>query len=394
MKKQYLIIYIVYILLGLSLGLWEVFKPIWLLERGISIESLGVTFFVALFIAAIISLTIGNKVMKIGIRKSIQLALIARVLIFFSMIITKNKHFMILLSCLDLLIDTLIIQWMYPLLSQIRISNVLFGLKDNLYDLAGNIGTIIAGIFVGITLYKLTSYQICITICMTLFFTCFVLLFKIENKKIILQHKNITKEILKVESSREYIKYACSRRLQLYLILGFFMVMLTENLGIDKSFAGISWAILQIIFNGIGVLVSFKSDKINRVKFFKWANISSIIILLIAGLSKNIIFSFIAILWIDILSDFYSPMIDAPLTNEIPKELQLHFANLKHILSYIGRGIAYVIAGHLISYNYKIIFLVSIPFLIYQNYIGLRALKNCKKTNVYGKSASISNEMN
>ena len=120
------------------------------------------------------------------------------------------------------------------------------------------------------------------------------------------------------------------------------MVILTENLGIDKSFAGISWAILQIICNGIGI----------------------------AELSKNITFSFIAILWIDILSDFYSPMIDAPLTNEIPKELQLHFANLKHILSYIGRGIAYVIAGYLISYNYKIIFLVSIPFLIYQNYIG------------------------
>lgn len=71
---------------------------------------------------------------------------------------------------------------------------------------------------------------------------------------------------------------------------------------------------------------------------------------------------------------------------EIPKELQLHFANLKHILSYIGRGIAYIIAGYLISYNYKIIFLVGIPFLIYQNYIGIRALKNCKNTNVYGKN--------
>lgn len=386
MKKQYLTIYVVYILLGLSLGLWEIFKPIWLLERGISIESLGVTFFVALFIAAIISLTIGNKVMKSGIRKCIQLALISRVLIFLNMIITQNKHFMILLSCLDLLIDTLIIQWMYPLLSQIKISNVLFGLKDNLYDLAGNIGTIIAGIFVGITLYKLTSYQICLITCMTLFFICFILLFKIENKKIVLQQKNITKEVLKVKSSKDYINYSWSRRLQLYLILGFFMVILTENLGIDKSFAGISWAILQIICNGIGIVVSFRSDKINRIKFFKYANISSIIVLLIAGLSKNTIFSFIAILWIDILSDFYSPMIDAPLTNEIPKELQLHFANLKHILSYIGRGIAYIIAGYLISYNYKIIFLVGIPFLIYQNYIGIRALKNCKNTNVYGKN--------
>lgn len=29
MKKQYSIIYVVYILLGLSLGLWEVFKTIW-----------------------------------------------------------------------------------------------------------------------------------------------------------------------------------------------------------------------------------------------------------------------------------------------------------------------------------------------------------------------------
>lgn len=385
MKKQYLIIYVVYILLGLSLGLWEVFKPIWLLEKGISIESLGVTFFVALFIAAIISLTIGNKVMKSGIRKSIQLALTSRVLIFFSMIITNSKNFMILLSCLDLLIDTLIIQWMYPLLSQIKISNVLFGLKDNLYDLAGNIGTIIAGVLIGITLYKLTSYQICISICMIFFFICFLLLFKVKNEKIVLQQKNVTKEVLKVTSAKDYIKYSWSRRLQLYLILGFFMVMLTENLGIDKSLAGISWAILQIICNGIGVLVSFKSDKINRVKFFKYANISSIIILLVAGLSRNTIFSFVAILWIDILSDFYSPIIDAPLTNEIPKELQLHFANLKHILSYIGRGIAYVIAGYLISYNYQIIFLVSIPFLIYQNYIGMRALKNCKNTNVYGK---------
>lgn len=45
LKKQYLSIYMVYILLGLSLGLWEVFKPIWLIEKGLTIESLGIIFF-------------------------------------------------------------------------------------------------------------------------------------------------------------------------------------------------------------------------------------------------------------------------------------------------------------------------------------------------------------
>jgi hypothetical protein len=44
LKKQYLSIYMVYILLGLSLGLWEVFKPIWLIEKGLTIESLGIIF--------------------------------------------------------------------------------------------------------------------------------------------------------------------------------------------------------------------------------------------------------------------------------------------------------------------------------------------------------------
>ena len=41
MKKQYITIYSVYIMLGLSLGLWEIFKPIWLLERGLLIENLN-----------------------------------------------------------------------------------------------------------------------------------------------------------------------------------------------------------------------------------------------------------------------------------------------------------------------------------------------------------------
>lgn len=300
------------------------------------------------------------------------------------MLIINNKYIMILQSCLDLLIDTLIIQWMYPLLTQIKINNTFFGLKDNLHDLAGNVGTIVAGIFIGIALYNVSSYQICITICILLFFICFILLFKVKNEKITLKQTNIIKEVLKIDSAKDYIKYSCSRRLQLFLILGFFMVILTENLGIDKSFAGISWAVLQIICNCLGILVSFKSDTLNRVKFFKWANISSIFILLIAGLSRNTIFAFVAILWIDILSDFYSPMIDAPLTNEIPRDLQLHFANYKYILSYIGRGIAYVISGYLISNNYTVIFLVSIPFLIYQNYIGTKALKKCKNTKVYG----------
>lgn len=384
MKKQYLSIYIVYILLGLSLGLWEVFKPIWLIEKGLTIENLGITFFIALFIAAIFAILIGNKVIKNGIRVSIQIALIIRLLNFISMLLINNKYIMILQSCIDLLIDTLIIQWMYPLLTQVKINNTFFGLKDNLHDLAGNIGTIIAGVFIGITLYNISSYQICITICVILFFVCFLLLFKVKNEKIVLKQTNIIKEVFKVDSAKDYIKYSCSRRLQLFLILGFFMVMLTDNLGIDKSIAGISWAILQIICNCLGILVSFKSDRLNRVKFFKWANISSIFILLIAGITKNPFFAFVAILWIDVLSDFYSPMIDAPLTNEIPKHLQLHFANYKHILSYIGRGLAYVISGCLIRYNYTVIFLISIPFLIYQNYIGTKALNKCKNTNVYG----------
>ena len=348
MKKEYITVYSVYIMLGLSLGLWEIFKPIWLLERGLLIENLGVAFFIALIIAAILSIMLRNKVMKNGIRKSIQIALLCRVITFIGIIAIKDKTIMIILSCLDLLISTLIIQWMYPLLTQIKKSNVFFGLKDNLYDLATNIGTIIASIFVGIYLYKFTSYQICIFICMILFTICFILLFKVKNEKIILKEKNLTKEILKIKSAKDYIKYSASRRFQLYLILGFFMVLLTQNLGIDESIAGISWAVLQMIFNGLGILVSFNSDKINRVKFIKFANISSIIVLVSALISRNIIFSFIAIIWIDILSDFYSPMIDAPLTNEIPKEYQLHFGNLKHFLSYVSRGLAYCVAGFLI----------------------------------------------
>ena len=384
MKKEYITVYSVYIMLGLSLGLWEIFKPIWLLERGLLIENLGVAFFIALIIAAILSIMLRNKVMKNGIRKSIQIALLCRVITFIGIIAIKDKTIMIILSCLDLLISTLIIQWMYPLLTQIKKSNVFFGLKDNLYDLATNIGTIIASIFVGIYLYKFTSYQICIFICMILFTICFILLFKVKNKKIILKEKNLTKEILKIKSAKDYIKYSASRRFQLYLILGFFMVLLTQNLGIDESIAGISWAVLQMIFNGLGILVSFNSDKINRVKFIKFANISSIIVLVSALISRNIIFSFIAIIWIDILSDFYSPMIDAPLTNEIPKEYQLHFGNLKHFLSYVSRGLAYCVAGFLIKYNYELIFFISIPFLIFQTYVGVRALKNCKNTVTTG----------
>lgn len=64
MKRQYIVIYVVYILLGLSLGLWEIFKPIWLLERGLLIENLGVAFFVALFVAAILSFKLRKKVMQ------------------------------------------------------------------------------------------------------------------------------------------------------------------------------------------------------------------------------------------------------------------------------------------------------------------------------------------
>lgn len=386
MKKQYITIYSVYIMLGLSLGLWEIFKPIWLLERGLLIENLGIAFFVALIVAAILSIILRNQVMKNGIRKSIQIALICRIVIFIEIMTIKDKTLMIILSCLDLLISTLIIQWMYPLLTQIKKSNIFFGLKDNLYDLATNIGTIIASIFVGIYLYKFASYEICIVICMILFIVCFILLFKVKNEKVILKEKDLTKEILKIKSAKDYIKYSASRRFQLYLILGFFMVLLTQNLQIDESIAGISWAILQMIFNGVGILVSFKSDKINRIKFIKFANISSIVVLISALISKNIIFSFIAIIWIDILSDFYSPMIDAPLTNEIPKEYQLHFGNLKHFLSYVSEGLAYCVAGFLIKYNYEMIFLISIPFLIFQTHVGVRALKNCKDTVTTGKS--------
>ena len=226
MKKQYLNIYLVYILLGLSLGLWEVFKPLWLIEKGLTIANLGVTFFIALIMAAIFSVLIGNKVMKNGIRVSIQIALIVRLLNFTSMLLISNKYLMIFQSCLDLLLDTLIIQWMYPLLTQIKINNIFFGLKDNLYDLASNLGTIIAGIFMGIILYNFTSYQVCITICILLIFICFLLLFKVKNEKIVLKQTNIIKEIFKVESAKDYIKYSCSRRLQLFLILGFFSIAL------------------------------------------------------------------------------------------------------------------------------------------------------------------------
>ena len=62
----------------------------------------------------------------------------------------------------------------------------------------------------GIILYNFTSYQVCITICILLFFICFLLLFKVKNEKIVLKQTNIIKEIFKVESAKDYIKYSCS----------------------------------------------------------------------------------------------------------------------------------------------------------------------------------------
>lgn len=103
-------------------------------------DKLGTSYFFAtLLLVATISILIGKKVMQYGIRNYTKLDLIIRFLVFIGMLLLNIQSLMILLSYLDLLIDTLIIQWMYPFL-----------------------------------------YQICIPICIALFFICYFLLFNIK----------------------------------------------------------------------------------------------------------------------------------------------------------------------------------------------------------------------
>ena len=116
----------------------------------------------------------------------------------------------------------------------------------------------------------------------------------------------------------------------------------------------------------IGTLIlekfTFKNNYINA--FIKYGFRAVLFIIAIILSNKSVYF--ITLLYILLITESYTHVLDAPFINRFDDKLQLAFSNLREMFSYFGIAIGTFFCGILLTYDIKFNFVFALIFCILQ----------------------------
>ncbi len=95
---------------------------------------------------------------------------------------------------------------------------------------------------------------------------------------------------------------------------------------------------------------------------------------LLAFIFNQKILILLAFIFVELSSDAYIDITDAPYVNRYNDEDQLAFNNLKEMIEYVATSIGVFLCGWALLYGIRYIFLVSSVFTLFQILLGFYAL--------------------
>lgn len=286
------------------------------------------------------------------------------------------------LIIIDYVIDVELWISLYPLITLIKKEDKIYAIRDLIYDAFYYIGIFLTGLLLGKSIGSFEiNYNFYILIASILTFITFTILYKTNLESYVKKEKKVesrkslkTLNLKKDKISRVYLGYvffgemsfSCITELQVLLLADYF----------DFSARTISnYSILLGIGSVIvGSLVIAKFTLKNN-----YINLSlkfgiRLLLYILAFLFNQKILILLAFIFVELSSDAYIDITDAPYVNRYNDEDQLAFNNLKEMIEYVATSIGVFLCGIALLYGIRYIFLVSSVFIILQIILAFYAL--------------------
>lgn len=387
MNKELKRLLIVLGLYSLSGGIFYIFQELWMTENNLSIQTVSTVFSLCSILSISVIFLSSNLITKEKLKKFSCILFLLKTLVMICLFILNQTGLNILIKFLimvDYVIDVELWISLYPLITLIKKSDKIYAIKDLIYDACYYTGVFLAGLLLGksIGIFKI-NYNFYILIACLITFIAFTFLSKTNLDKYQKKEKDVDNNMLKLvmdkvkkdKVSINYLIYAFLGEASYNSIMGLMVLVLVDYLNFS-AFAVSNYSIILGLGAAlVGTIViakfTFKNNYINiSLKYG-----IRLLLYILAFISNNKILILITFIFVELSSDSYIDVTDAPYINRYNSDLQLSFNNLKEMIEYLGEGIGLFLGGIALSIGLRYIFLVGIIFIALQILFAFKALK-------------------
>ena len=378
MKKDIIKLFAVIALYALSGGMFYSFEELWMIDNMLSIRTVGIVFSLCSVVSVSLIFLCSNLIRQKYLKKFVLFLLMLKSLLLISLFMLNGSGYSVLIKFIVIIeyaIDSEIFACFYPLLSMIKKDDKIYARRGLINSGFDYFSVLLGGFLVGKEILGIVfNYN---TIVFLSFF-CIVISFLIlltipfekylsnEDKKEYNLLTKLVQNLNKDKISLNYLLFVLVGNISYYGILGLKTTLFTNDLGFSLQSFSVFSVVVGIIAVFIGALIlekfTFKNNYINA--FIKYG-FRAVLYFIAIILSNNSVY-FITLLYILLITESYTHVLDAPFINRFDDKLQLAFSNLREMFSYFGIAIGTFFCGILLTYDIKFNFVFALIFCILQ----------------------------
>lgn len=340
-------------LFGLSIGVFDNYRDLWMSANEISTISISHVKSVASVVTVLVLFFFTIKVPTEKLKKGMDIVLVLKMAIEVLLILlngSSNVFFIKFLMFFDIAFTQLILSSIYPLMMNFEKNDEIYTKKSFVESFSDKVGFLIVSIVVGKTIFgHAIDFNTCLIFALVFTFLSFVVLITISiDKKGSSKSLNVKQAVGYFRENKVYLSFLGFNLLGSIVwgtILGMPMLTLTKNLNIDSQMASFLILGLGVVSNVMSMVIlkfmRFKNDQINIIfKFgirtilyvatFVTGNpillLATIIYMLFTNMTHNFIFS-----------SFF--------VNRVDENYSMTITTLKYCTSLLGDAIGIFICG-------------------------------------------------
>lgn len=365
-------IILVLFFMSLSIGIWFNYRQIWLLDNLIAIEKIGKILSIGFLGSSIISIIVSFFSTKVKIKEILVLTTSISIVSMIGLLFlykSDNIYLIKLLVLLTIICENLFLVGIYPLLTTVKKSSMMFEKNTIVQNLGKDLGVFIGGIFIGRVLfnYKLDSnFCLLLSIILSLISFYFLITIRYEkdntNKIKIKKYKDALKEIFSKKIIVIYFLFCFFLNIAWDTVMGLQFILLTDTFSFTENISSNFLLIFGMISTFIAIFVVRKIKFKNNFRACLYKYGTRAILYLIAFILNSKICFILAFTVTLLNSRMASKYTDGRYINVISDDLQLMISNLRFVMICLGETVGLFIAGIVFNYGVKYLFLVAFLF--------------------------------
>ncbi len=357
------ILMIVLAFMAFSIGIWGNYRQLWLEEFGFTIGEISRIFSVALICSAVIAFIISFFSSKISIKSLILESIFIRSISMAILFINPSVFTAKTCILLGIMCDVIFTISFFPLLNLVNKSDDTYRKKVLIEYISKDAGIISCGLLIGVTVGRIVfDYNSCLIIALItgMLSGALLLLYTGESKpkdSKTTSLKQSVKRIFSNKASNYFLGGQLAVNISYGIIFDLMMLILTGYIKFEVSFASIFIIVINLL-GSIGCSYYNKHGKNYSIKKSVMIKFGTrVIAYLLAALTDNIAIFILSIIIAYVTARILEDKVTGSFLKLIGKSDYFLYENIRYFIACVGEGIGAFLAGILLGFSLRALFL-------------------------------------